>query len=398
MKQNVFTQVVVCLAFVLVCRTLLAEPVDIAPHVAKLRAVGPKGEGHREATAAWQALAKADAEQLPEILAGMQGVGRLSENWFRAAVEAVAQRQVKQGGALPIAKLEAFLADTKQSPRARRLAYELVASVDSAAKGRLIPKLVNDPSLELRRDAIAVAFENAAALEKGADQQPALAAYREIFVATRALDQIKAASGKLKALGDKVDVPQHMGFLMHWKLIGPFDNVADKGYETAYPPEHEINLAAKYDGKIGPVSWTEYTTADEFGIVDLNAAFKRPKEGEQYKLTEEHKGAVAYAYTEFQAPAARDVQLRIGCINGNKVWLNGDLLTANHVYHTGMEVDQYLAEGKLQPGVNTILVKVCQNEQSEAWAQSWQFQLRVCDEIGTAVLSQDRTLNKTAAR
>ena len=39
---------------------------------------------------------------------------------------------------------------------------------------------------------------------------------------------------------------------------------------------------------------------------------------------------------------------------------------------------------------NTILVKVCQNEQTEEWAQRWQIQLRVCDATGTAVLSADR--------
>jgi hypothetical protein len=62
-----------------------------------------------------------------------------------------------------------------------------------------------------------------------------------------------------------------------------------------------------------------------------------------------------------------------------------------------MEVDQYVAHGKLKQGTNQILVKVCQNEQEESWAQRWQFQLRVCDELGTAVLSKNRTLNKTAA-
>jgi hypothetical protein len=77
--------------------------------------------------------------------------------------------------------------------------------------------------------------------------------------------------------------------------------------------------------------------------------------------------------------------------------LNGELLTANQVYHAGMEVDQYVAHGRLDEGPNQILVKVCQNEQEESWAQRWQFQLRVCDELGTAVLAGNRTPNETAA-
>jgi hypothetical protein len=48
----------------------------------------------------------------------------------------------------------------------------------------------------------------------------------------------------------------------------------------------------------------------------------------------------------------------------------------------------------LKKGRNEILVKICQNEQTEDWAQTWDFQLRVCDALGTAVLSQDRKTNR----
>jgi hypothetical protein len=32
-----------------------------------------------------------------------------------------------------------------------------------------------------------------------------------------------------------------------------------------------------------------------------------------------------------------------------------------------------------------ILVKCCQNEQTETWTVEWQFQLRISDENGTAI-------------
>jgi hypothetical protein len=35
------------------------------------------------------------------------------------------------------------------------------------------------------------------------------------------------------------------------------------------------------------------------------------------------------------------------------------------------------------------LLKICQNEQTEEWAQNWAFQFRVCDAIGTAVLARN---------
>lgn len=379
-----------CLLTISLAQICSAERVDVETLSATLRSVGPKGEGHAEAAKAWQAISKADADQLPAILAGMQGAGKLSENWFRAAVESVAQRQLKQGGQLPVDALEGFLADTRQAPRARRLAYELIAGVDPDAEKRLIPGLLNDPSLELRRDAVTLALKNAAAEEEAGKKDAAVETYAKAFAAARELDQIKEATKKLRAFEQTVDVPGHMGFVMDWHLISPFDNTDGQGFDVAYPPEQKIDLAATYEGKVGKASWKTHRTSDEFGIVDLNQIFERPKEGEDYKLTNEHKGAIGYALSEFETDQPREIEIRIGCTNANKIWLNGELLTANHVYHAGMEVDQYVAHGRLKTGNNQILVKVCQNEQEDSWAQRWQFQLRVCDELGTAVLVKNR--------
>jgi len=367
-----------------------AELADLDPHLQALRAIGPEGQGHRAAIQAWKQLSQADASQLPAILGGMKGAGKLADNWFRAVVETIAQRQADGGGQLPVAALEKFLADTSQSPRARRLAYELIAQTDQTAEQRLIAPLVDDPSLELRRDAIVLALRAAEARMKAGEKEQVAQAYQQVFRSSRDLDQIKEAAAKLRELNQPVDLPRHMGFILNWKLIGPFDNTDGAGFDKVYPPELEVDLAATLAGKLGPVRWTDYATQDDFGIVDLNEAFRRPKtpDGKDYELTAEHKGAVAYAYAEFDAAESRSADFRIGCINANKLWLNGALLTANQIYHSGMEVDQYVATAPLKKGRNTILVKVAQNEQEENWAQRWQFQLRVCDELGTALLTK----------
>lgn len=355
---------------------------SLAGALAKLRAVGPQAAGHADAVAAAKAASQAPAEQLPAILAAMDGVNPIAENWIRGVAEAVAQRATAGGGKLPLAQLEAFLLEAKHSPRARRLSYELVAAVDPTAESRVIPKLLDDPSVELRRDAVAQVLEQAA---KISEQQAAIAHYERAFHHARDLDQIKAAAAKLREFGELVDIPTHMGYVMKWKLIGPFDNVGDAGWDVAYPPEDKIDLAAEYEGQKGKVKWTDATTTDDYGVVDLN------------KIQGNHKGAITYAYAEFIADKVQPCELRLGSINANKVWLNGKLLTANHVYHAGDEIDQYIAPGELKQGKNTILLKVCQNEQTEAWAQKWQFQLRVCDAVGTAILSQDRVTKKVAS-
>ena len=363
---------------------LAADDAPLAAALGKLRAVGPQAAGHAEAVAAAQAASKAPAEQLPSILAAMDGVNPVAENWLRGVAEAVAQRATAKGGELPQSQLEAFLLETKHSPRARRLSYELIAAADPTAESRIIPKLLNDPSVELRRDAVAQVLTGAAKLAAD-DKEGAIKKYEVAFFHARDLDQIKESSAKLREAGQQVDLATHMGYLMKWKLLGPFDNIDDKGWDVAYPPEAKVELAAEYDGQKGKVKWIETTTADDYGTVDLN------------KIQGNHKGAITYAYADLIADKAQPCELRLGCINANKVWLNGKMLTANHVYHAGSEIDQYIAKGTLNKGKNAILLKVCQNEQTEPWAQNWQFQLRVCDAVGTAILSQDRATQKVAS-
>ena len=356
-----------------------AETLDVSAAMKTLHSVGPKGAGNAEAAAVWQKLSHADAAQLPAILAGLEGANPLAANWIRSAIDAIAERELNANRKLPTAALETFLLDASHDPRGRRLAFEWLIKADPTARERLLAKMLDDSSLEMRRDAVA---EKVAAADTLAElpekKSQAVEVYRVAFKAARDADQIKSLAEKLKKLGQPVDLPVHFGFIMEWKLIGPFDNTDKKGYAIAYPPEKEINLLVASEGKAGPVKWIDYTTSDEFGVVDLNVALTK------------HMGAVAYAYAEMTVPAARDAEIHLGCITANKVWCNGQLLFENEAYHTAFEIDQYAGKSRLQPGKNRILVKVCQNEQTEAWAQDWKFQLRVCDKLGTAILSTDR--------
>ncbi len=219
------------------------------------------------------------------------------------------------------------------------------------------------------------------ARERGA----AIEAYRVAFRSSRDLDQIKTAAAKLRELGQTVDLATHMGFITTWRLVAPFDNVGGRGWDVAYPPEKGVDLSAEYDGQRGKITWKEVTTTDDYGVVDLNQQLAK------------HKGAIAYAHATFVSDKDQTVDVRIGSITGVKLWVNGELLDERYVFHSGMEVDQYVSRAKLKKGPNSILVKIAQNEQTENWAQDWKFQLRVCDSIGSAVLSQDRATGRTAS-
>jgi hypothetical protein len=354
-----------------------ARAIEPDPLLATLQAVGPQGKGQREAARAWAELVQAEASTLPKLLAALDQAQPLAANWIATAIEAIVQRETQHGGSLPVAELECFVRDVHHAPRARRLAYELLLSVDASARQRLVPGMINDPSLELRRDAVAMLMDEGQTQEK-TDPARAKAIYQEAFAAARDTDQIHPLAERLRRLGEKVDLPAHFGLITHWQIIGPFDNKGEKGYDTVYPPEREISLTATYPGKLGPVTWKDWTTQDASGLVDLN------------KALEELKGVVAYGTSEFISPQRQEVQFRLASFSAVKIWLNGKLVDEHKVYHGGSQFDQYISRAVLEPGKNRILLKICQNEQTQPWTRVWQFQFRVCDELGTAILSLDR--------
>lgn len=367
------------IAVALLCNAAIAEAsTSLEEALQTVQQIGPKGQGHQAAIPALQIISQQKAEDLPNILAGMKGDNVLADNWIRGAVDAIAEKTLQSGASLPLTELEAFLNDTSNTPRSRRLAFEWIIQADPEARDRIVPGLIDDPSLELRREAVSDRLQQAETAHAEDKKDAAIAMYRSSLDAARDVDQIETATEKLRELGESVNLPEHFGFVTDWYLIAPFDNTDQSGFDKAYPPESSIELDENYEGKEGTVSWQQHSTDDEYGLVNLNDALGK------------HKGAVAYAVAFFESESARPIDLRLGCINANKIWLNGQELTANHVYHAGRGIDQYVGTGQLKKGTNVILLKICQNEQTESWAQDWEFQLRVCDGLGTAVLATNR--------
>lgn len=352
-----------------------ATPATVTAAIDILRAVGPEGRGNAEASRAWRTLADTDAQSLPTLLAAMDGANDLAVNWLRAAVDTIAGRALAAQQPLPVAALEALVRDTRHHPRARRLAYELIAQAQPATAQKLVAGLRDDPSPELRRDAVQRLADEAAALRGAGKTNEAVTGYQAALQSARDVDQVEAIAKALQQLGKPVSLPSVFGWVTAWKVIGPFDNTGGTGHEKVFPPEERIDLSAEYDGKDGKVRWQEHAATGDYGLLDLNKPFGALKE------------VAGYAYTEFHSDRARPVELRLGCKNAWKVWLNGKLLFGRDEYHRGREIDQYRLAGELKPGRNTLLVKICQNEQKEKWTVEWEFQLRVTDPLGTPIAS-----------
>jgi hypothetical protein len=355
-----------------------AIPADIQKSIAAIQAVGPEGKGNLQAGTAWKTLSNANHSAIVPLLLATNGASPMAQNWFRSAIDAIVSRELKAGKALPLTSIGAYLLDTRNSPQGRRLAYELIAESDPATAAKLLPGMLDDPSPQLRRDAVQGLIDQAAALNS-TNKPAATLLYRQALNSARDADQIKRIAGQLKELGAEVDLPRHFGFLTHWKVIAPFDNTKREGYDTVFPPEEKLDLNAKYQSKDGKeIGWQDLAVTDEYGMLDFNPTFGLLKE------------VTGYAYTEMDFDAARPAELRVGCKNAWKIWFNGKLLFARDEYHRGMQIDQYSLPIQLKQGKNTLLMKLCQNEQTQNWTVEWQAQVRICDSTGTAILASDR--------
>jgi hypothetical protein len=375
MHMRICTQLA---GFVFVCwlcvcpRAAAAE--DVAPLVARIKAVGKEGAGNADAARAWKDLSRQGPGALIDILAALDDAGPVAANWLRSAVDAIAEKTLDSGKSLPAEKLEAFVRDTHHGGPGRRLAYDWLTRVDASAPERLLPGMLSDRGAELRRDAVAVVLNEAQKQLDKKDKGAARAAYQKALHFARERDQVTLAVDQLKKLGTDIDITAQFGFVTKWMIVGPFDNVGGKGFNTVFPPERGVDLKASYAGKDGkPLRWSEHATTLPLGMVDFN------------KIIGALHGTTAFAYTVVETPGTRPVELRAGSNNALRIYLNGKEVFFREEYHHGSRMDQHVARGILKAGRNEILVKVCQNEQTDSWAQQWSFQLRVCDDIGGAV-------------
>lgn len=349
----------------------VASAAELDQSLATVREASATTAADDQLREAWKSLADADADQIPQMLRGMDAGNPAAENWIRAAVDAVASRTLSDGEELPKQDLVTLLDDTNAAPRARRTTYEWLLRIDPAMAESKLTAMTEDPSLEMRYDAIAAGMKGAEAAE-GLEK---VAAYRRLLKSARDLEQIKACKSALEEAGETVDLAAELGFVTQWRVIGVFDNTDKSGFDVAYPPEEEIDFDATYDGKAESAQWQQevLTTDAEQGEVNLNDEVGAKK------------GAVVYAYAEVEVPQAQAAQIRYSSNNATKLWVNDRQVGSHEVYHSGGDYDQYAHEVDLQAGKNTILLKVCQNEQTEPWAQDWSYSLRICDALGGAI-------------
>lgn len=354
-----------CLLFL----TLAAADADVASQIETILTVQPRAENQAAASKAAVELADASPEALPTIAAAIGDGHGLADNALRGAFETIVA--AADAAALPLDELRDFYADRSHDPRARRMVFELLRDRD--ALDGVEPQL-DDPSEELRFDAVKAALDAADALP----DDDALAAYRAALAGATDRDQVDRIAKRLEAAGEPVDRVAHYGYLTRYRLIGPFDNRDEASFDRSYPPEErpgdpafDKELASDFEG-FDSVGWQTFDASGDEATLNL------------HDVADNYKGSLVYLATAFEADAAGPIQLRLSTENAFKIWLNGEPVFARPEYHRSKRFDQYVLPAEAREGRNLVFIKLLQNEQEQSWAQEYDVSVRVTDPTGIA--------------
>ncbi|MGQ9705712.1 MAG: DUF3857 domain-containing protein [bacterium] len=154
------------------------------------------------------------------------------------------------------------------------------------------------------------------------------------------------------------DIITTLGFIKKWWFIGPFDNEGKVGFVKVYPPETEINLDAKYEGKKFSVNWRLMPYESPNGEIYLK------------RMLYPSQNSTAYLLVSVYSPTTRTVALKVGSSGAVKAFLNGKKILENNVYRI-FAYDQEITPCVLKAGYNLLLIKSCSLE--DDWICSARF-------------------------
>jgi hypothetical protein len=179
-----------------------------------------------------------------------------------------------------------------------------------------------------------------------------------------------------------VSVGEHLGFLMDWHVIGPFDGKGQKGFHLAYPPEKKVDLTEELDGQNSKVRWKRFQVKE-------TAPTSKDRHQALVNLTDKNAlrnadDAVGFAYAEFTIDKAMKAEMRGAADDHFTVYVNGAKVFGFEEWRNGVRHDRHRFPVELKAGKNTVLVKVCQSAAPNP-EPNWEFMLRVVDETGKGI-------------
>ena len=347
---------------------------DMDRAISVISKVGAGATGSPEARIARDQLAQQGPNILPRLLLAMDSTNVVAANWYRTAFDEILDRELsKPTPSLPRAAIEEYVRDARRNGRPRRLALSALERLNPAIRGQLLAGWLDD--VEFRRDAVDEVLKLGDVAKSERRDDAAREFYERGFRHARDSDQVLLAVSKLNSVGKEVDPIAHLGFVTRWRLMGPFPAEQMTGFRAQFPPEKQVDLSTDYQNSEGQIlRWKLHQTSNSLGEVNLIQAIGAVRE------------AVGYAYAELESPREQPVQLRCSADDNLSVWLNGEQVLAREQWLNGTRLDRFVTSVTLRPGINRVLVKICQGPQhvNPEVPNNWTFQLRFCDETGGA--------------
>jgi hypothetical protein len=347
--------------------------------------VAKQGRGTLEGRAAWARLSQAKADALSAILEGMNTHDTVAGNWLRTAFDQIADREFRTKPSIDTAKILTFINDPAKNGRARRFALELVERLQPGTREKRYVDWLDDP--EFRLEAVALVLAKAKNAAKAGNSLLAVNLYRQAFDKSRDVQQARDAAAGLEAGGVKVSVGEHLGFLVDWHLIGPFDGKGQQGLLLSYPPEKKVDLSEELIGQTGKVRWIRYQVKEP--AHNTNGRHQALVDLRDKQALGNADDAVAFAYTEFYVDQAMKAEMRGAADDNLTVYVNGVKTFSFEEWRNGVRHDRHRFSVDLKAGKNTVLVKVCQSAAPNP-EPNWEFFLRVVDATGKGVVMTKR--------
>jgi len=187
-------------------------------------------------------------------------------------------------------------------------------------------------------------------------------------------DYIAAADARFRARALRMkplaeNFPAEMGFVTHWKLLGPFDNSDRNGHRHRDPFEPLNSLTTPVtlaDGK--EARWWDYESPNG-GLLNLEQAFAERKGNWQLSY--------GYAAIGYNAPRAMKAKLLMDSFFLFKAYVNGKEVFSKDGENFDFP-DKYVIKVNLQAGNNVIVVKASHTRLLED-LYPWGLYLRVVD-------------------
>ena len=346
--------------------------------LAAISRTGPNGAGSEPARVARNQLVRRGIELFPQLLSAMDTPNPVAANWYRSIYEEILARELARSQPqVPRELLREIARDPRKQGKLRRLVLDLLDKLEPDFGKQLLPTLLDDP--EFRTDAINLALQRGDQELAAKHRDAAKALYRQAFQSSRTPAQASAAAAKLHSVGEKADVVEHLGYVVDWLLVGPFDAPGTTGHRQVFPPEQRFDPRAEFVGQSGKkLRWFPYHNPNPGGEFDLTKAFSATDE------------AVAYARVELEWEPSRplpEAQVRCGADDNCAIWLNGEKVFGRDQWLNSSRPDRFITPVKLRSGKNTLLVKICQGPHhvDPTIGNAWTMQIRFCDPTGAGL-------------